>query len=142
MAIGGLLPQKGLLRIIVLGLLAEKPMHGYELLKKIEEITGGSWRPSPGSLYTLLKNLHTEGLIATERIEARRVPSGMRIVYRITSRGHDYLTAHAPRIAGLLGRIAAFLGRIHTRKTPTRHQQASTTQPKSTQHHQEYLKEA
>jgi len=76
------LPQRSILKLLILGLLAEKPMHGYELLKRVEEITRGFWRPSPGTLYSLLKSLREEGLVVMDHVEGSGVPSGLRIVYR------------------------------------------------------------
>lgn len=50
------------LREVVLWLLSEKPMNGAELIREIEAVTWGFWRPSPGSIYPLLKQLEAEGL--------------------------------------------------------------------------------
>jgi DNA-binding PadR family transcriptional regulator len=58
---------KGDVRAAVLALLAEQPMHGYQIIHEIEERSGGSWKPSPGSVYPTLQLLADEGLItATE----------------------------------------------------------------------------
>ena len=105
-------PQRSILRLLVLGLLAEKPMHGYELLKRIEEITRGFWRPSPGTLYSLLKSLREEGLVVTDRVEGSGVPSGLRIVYRLTKKGYDQLQHLAPRVATVFESIAWFFSRF------------------------------
>ncbi|MBQ1028098.1 PadR family transcriptional regulator [Micromonospora sp. C95] len=54
-------------RNAVLALLTERPMHGYEMIQEIDSRTGGSWRPSPGSIYPTLQLLEDEGVIvATE----------------------------------------------------------------------------
>jgi len=58
---------KGDVRAAVLALLAEQPMHGYQIIHEIEERSDGSWKPSPGSVYPTLQLLADEGLItATE----------------------------------------------------------------------------
>jgi DNA-binding PadR family transcriptional regulator len=58
---------KGDVRAAVLTLLAEQPMHGYQIIHEIEERSDGSWKPSPGSVYPTLQLLADEGLItATE----------------------------------------------------------------------------
>lgn len=44
-------------------LLAERPMHGYEIIAELEERTDGNWRPSPGSIYPALARLEERGLI-------------------------------------------------------------------------------
>ncbi|NGM11833.1 PadR family transcriptional regulator [Verrucosispora sp. WMMA2044] len=51
-------------RNAVLALLTERPMHGYEMIQEIDSRTGGSWRPSPGSIYPTLQLLEDEGVIA------------------------------------------------------------------------------
>jgi DNA-binding PadR family transcriptional regulator len=56
----------------VLGLLAERPMHGYEMISELEQRTGGFWRPSPGSIYPTLQLLEDEGLIVAEESEGRK----------------------------------------------------------------------
>lgn len=53
-------------RTAVLRLLAERPMHGYEIITELENRTGGVWRPSPGSVYPTLQMLEDEGLIVRE----------------------------------------------------------------------------
>ncbi|MFF5214831.1 PadR family transcriptional regulator [Micromonospora sp. NPDC000442] len=54
-------------RNAVLALLTERPMHGYEMIQEIDSRTGGSWRPSPGSIYPTLQLLEDEGVVvATE----------------------------------------------------------------------------
>lgn len=50
-------------RAAVLALLAERPMHGYEMIQELDSRTGGAWRPSPGSIYPTLQLLEDEGLI-------------------------------------------------------------------------------
>ncbi len=59
-------------RAAVLGLLAERPMHGYEMISELEQRTGGAWRPSPGSIYPTLQLLEDEGLIVSEESGGRK----------------------------------------------------------------------
>jgi DNA-binding PadR family transcriptional regulator len=63
---------RGDVRAAILALLAERPMHGYEMIQELEARTGGVWRPSPGSVYPTLQLLEDEGLIAGEEAEGRR----------------------------------------------------------------------
>jgi DNA-binding PadR family transcriptional regulator len=59
--------RRGDVRAAILVLLAEQPMHGYEMIQQIAERSNGIWRPSPGSVYPTLQLLRDEGLItATE----------------------------------------------------------------------------
>jgi DNA-binding PadR family transcriptional regulator len=64
--------RRGDIRLAVLALLAERPMHGYEMIKEIEERTEGSWTPSAGSIYPTLQMLEDEGLISGQEIEGKR----------------------------------------------------------------------
>jgi DNA-binding PadR family transcriptional regulator len=63
----------GDVRAAVLVLLAEQPMHGYQLIQEIAERSGGVWQPSPGSIYPVLQQLEDEGLILIEQTEGRKV---------------------------------------------------------------------
>src|SRR5919198_954571 len=56
---------RGDVRAAILGLLAERPMHGYEMIQELENRTGGIWRPSPGSIYPAPQPPGGEGLIST-----------------------------------------------------------------------------
>ena len=64
--------SRGNVRAAILALLAERPMHGYEMIQELETRTGGIWRPSPGSIYPTLQLLEEEGLIAGEDVDGRR----------------------------------------------------------------------
>jgi DNA-binding PadR family transcriptional regulator len=59
-------------RAAVLALLAERPMHGYEMITELESRTDGVWRPSPGSIYPTLQLLEDEGLIVSEEGGGRK----------------------------------------------------------------------
>lgn len=52
------------LREVVLWLLSDRPMNGAEIIRAVEDFTWGFWRPSPGSVYPLLKQLEAEGLVS------------------------------------------------------------------------------
>jgi DNA-binding PadR family transcriptional regulator len=62
----------GDLRFVILALLEERARHGYELIKELEERTGGAYRPSPGVIYPTLAMLEDEGLIRQAEGEAGR----------------------------------------------------------------------
>jgi DNA-binding PadR family transcriptional regulator len=64
--------RRGDVRAAVLALLAERPMHGYEMIQELDSRTGGIWRPSPGSIYPTLQLLEDEGLIVSEESGGRR----------------------------------------------------------------------
>ncbi|RLE99189.1 MAG: PadR family transcriptional regulator [Thermoprotei archaeon] len=76
-----LIARRGmLLRSIVLALLRRRPMAGIEVIREIERMSMGLWRPSPGTIYPLLKLLEKEGLVKSKEV------GGMRI-YELTERG-------------------------------------------------------
>ncbi len=65
--------RRGDVRSAVLHLLADRDMHGYEMIQEIEERTAGRWRPSAGSIYPTLQLLADEGLVTAEEVDGRRV---------------------------------------------------------------------
>ncbi|MFH8249227.1 PadR family transcriptional regulator [Microbacterium sp. B2969] len=72
---GGGRMSRGDVRAAVLALLAEQPMHGYQIIHEIEERSGGSWKPSPGSVYPTLQMLADEGLISAEESNGKKTYS-------------------------------------------------------------------
>ena len=63
---------RGDVRAAVLALLAERPMHGYQIIREIGERSGGAWKPSAGSVYPTLQLLADEGLITAEEAGGRK----------------------------------------------------------------------
>ncbi|GAA4609297.1 PadR family transcriptional regulator [Actinoallomurus liliacearum] len=70
---GGRRTKRGNVRAAILALLAERPMHGYEMIQELESRTGGIWRPSPGSVYPTLQLLEDEGLISGQESSGKRL---------------------------------------------------------------------
>ena len=66
---------RGDVRVAILTLLTEKPMHGYQMIREIEERTGGRWKPSAGSVYPTLQLLTDEGLVTVEMAQDRKTYS-------------------------------------------------------------------
>jgi DNA-binding MarR family transcriptional regulator len=79
---GGTRAGKGEVRAAVLALLAERPMHGYQIIREIEERSGGSWKPSAGSVYPTLQLLADEGVISAEESNGRKI-------YSLTESGRE-----------------------------------------------------
>jgi DNA-binding PadR family transcriptional regulator len=75
--------RRGDVRAAVLALLAERPMHGYEMIREISERSDGAWRPSPGSVYPLLQQLADEELVT----EAEG--SGSKRLFTLTDKGTE-----------------------------------------------------
>ena len=64
---------RGDVRLAILALLAEEPMHGYQIISELTERSGGVWRPSPGSVYPSLQAMEDQGLVTADKAEGRRV---------------------------------------------------------------------
>jgi DNA-binding PadR family transcriptional regulator len=64
---------RGDVRAAIIALLAEEPMHGYQIITELTERSGGVWRPSPGSVYPTLQALEDQGLVTADQTEGRRV---------------------------------------------------------------------
>jgi DNA-binding PadR family transcriptional regulator len=60
-------------RNAILLALADEPAHGYQIMQRLEERSGGAWRPSPGSVYPTLQLLEDQGLVKGSEAEGRRV---------------------------------------------------------------------
>ncbi len=97
---GGRVFDQGDLRWVILKLISEKPSHGYELIKAIEDRLGGAYTPSPGVIYPTLTLLEELGYIAGAQAE------GAKKAYAITPEGEAALTENAPAVDGLFRRIA------------------------------------
>jgi DNA-binding PadR family transcriptional regulator len=80
--------QKGYIRVAVLILLNNKPSHGYEIMKKIKDKTRGFYKPTPGGVYPILRDLEKTGYIKGEwhRQNNRNIKT-----YRITEKGKTIL---------------------------------------------------
>jgi len=81
----------GHLRLYLLSLIGERPMHGYELIQELGDRFGGTYIPSAGTIYPRLAKLQAEGLIANEA-------DGRKTVYTITDAGRAELLARAPEL--------------------------------------------
>jgi DNA-binding PadR family transcriptional regulator len=65
--------RRGMVPDLVLAALLDGPAHGYELMDRLEAFSGGSWRPSPGSVYPLLSMFEDKGVVESQESEGRRV---------------------------------------------------------------------
>jgi DNA-binding PadR family transcriptional regulator len=98
----------GDLRLIILKLVADKPRHGYDVIRAIEERTAGAYVPSPGMIYPTLTMLGEMGFIDEQTAE------GARKLFAITAEGTAHLEQHAEEVAALFARLDA-LGRERER---------------------------
>lgn len=65
--------RRGAVRDALLVVLAERPMHGYELMSELEARSSGRWRPSPGSIYPALARLEKDGLLEATELDEKKV---------------------------------------------------------------------
>jgi DNA-binding PadR family transcriptional regulator len=79
---------RGDVRTAVLLLLAEQPMHGYQLMRAIADRTNGAWTPSPGAVYPTINQLEDEGLVTVTAEAGRRLVA-------LTDTGRAQLDEHA-----------------------------------------------
>jgi DNA-binding PadR family transcriptional regulator len=80
---------RGDMKFVLLELLRERPMHGYEMMKALEERSGGFYTPSPGSIYPTLQMLEDRGYVNVKDVEGKKV-------YSITDAGQELLRGHGP----------------------------------------------
>jgi DNA-binding PadR family transcriptional regulator len=92
---------RGDVRASVLALLAEEPMHGYQIITELAERSNGAWRPSPGSVYPVIQQLQDEGLVRIEETEGRRV-------VHLTPAGEQYVAAHADELTAPWEAVGGF----------------------------------
>jgi len=91
----------GELRLVLLKLIADEPRHGYDLIRQIEELTGGAYAPSPGVVYPTITLLDDMGLIEAQQSE------GAKKLFAVTEAGTAELEANAEQVAALIARLAA-----------------------------------
>lgn len=104
--------DQGDLRLVVLALLGQQPRHGYELIKEIEALSGGTYAPSPGVIYPLLTMLEEMGLA---RLDAS---DGSKKLFALTEEGQAELAAKRADADHLLERLAAVKERMSGGRAP------------------------
>jgi DNA-binding PadR family transcriptional regulator len=91
--------ESGELRLVLLKLIADEPRHGYDLIRAIEDLTGGEYAPSPGVIYPTLTLLQDMGLIEEAPVEGARKP------FQVTEEGRQHLEERSEEVEGLLERL-------------------------------------
>ncbi|HUI47879.1 MAG TPA: PadR family transcriptional regulator [Acidimicrobiia bacterium] len=92
--------RRGDIRTALLAILVEEPGHGYDVIQRLEEKTGGVWRPSPGSVYPTLQLLEDEGLVRSVERDGKRV-------YEVTPQGREEATRRIEEAGGTPWELAA-----------------------------------
>ncbi len=90
--------EKGDLKYVILDLLAEKPRHGYEIIRDMEERFGGFYAPSPGAVYPTLQMLEDIGHVTSYQQDGKRV-------YQITDEGRAFLAERKETLDGIHERM-------------------------------------
>lgn len=94
---------KGGFRILLLRTLRDKPMHGYEVIKALEERFQGFYRPSAGAVYPALRSLQRDGLVSVSGSERRKT-------YRLTSKGKELVRKQRADLKEQFRSFAAAVG--------------------------------
>jgi DNA-binding PadR family transcriptional regulator len=97
--------DSGDMKYVILKLLNDKPMHGYEVMKALEDETSGCYRPSPGSVYPTLQWLEDEGLVVASEVAGKKV-------YSITDSGRAFLAENKGTVDDIFDRISDTIDRF------------------------------
>jgi DNA-binding PadR family transcriptional regulator len=108
---GGRFFDHGELRHVVLALLAEQPRHGYDIIRAIDQRTGGAYSPSPGVIYPTLQLLEDVGYAAPATGDDARNS------YQITQQGRAFLDENSALIGDIMSRMQR-LGRSQAAAFP------------------------
>ena len=100
--------ERGDLKFVILRLVSEQPMHGYEVMKALEKESGGYYRPSPGSVYPTLQLLEDEGYVTVVEKDGKKT-------YTITDDGQAYLDENEDVIDDVFERVEHFTDRFFGR---------------------------
>jgi len=90
--------ESGDMKYVILRLLKDKPRHGYEVMKELEEQLHGCYSPSPGTVYPTLQWLEDEGLVSAKDVEGKKV-------YEITDTGRQFLDEHRDVVDDIFDRV-------------------------------------
>ena len=99
----------GELRLALLALINEEPRHGYELIRAIEDMTGGSYAPSPGAVYPTLQMLEEEGQIkpapSRSKAKAKDSEASSKKPFKVTKSGKSELEDRSDEVDELMERL-------------------------------------
>jgi DNA-binding PadR family transcriptional regulator len=109
---GGRVFGPGDLKLVLLSLIAEKPRHGYDLIRAIEETFGGTYAPSPGAVYPTLTLLEEQDYIRGE------AASGGKKLYAITPEGEAHLNENRIAVDGVKARLSLAAAAFASHSTP------------------------
>ena len=90
--------ESGEMKYVILRLLRDKPMHGYEVIRALEEKLGGWYTPSAGTVYPTLQLLEDEGYVRIVETEGKKV-------YHVTPEGEKFLEEHKSTLEEIMERV-------------------------------------
>jgi DNA-binding PadR family transcriptional regulator len=90
--------ESGDMKYVILRLLKDKPRHGYEVMKELEDQLRGCYSPSPGTVYPTLQWLEDEGLVTSREVQGKKV-------YEITDAGRTFLEEHKDVVDDIFERV-------------------------------------
>ncbi|HEX9728451.1 MAG TPA: helix-turn-helix transcriptional regulator [Gemmatimonadales bacterium] len=93
------------MKYVILKILRDKPMHGYEVMKALEERTRGCYKPSPGTVYPTLQWLEDEGLVDARDADGKKV-------YEINDAGRAFLEEHRSTVEDIFDRVSETIDRF------------------------------
>ncbi len=111
----------GDLRLVLLALIAEKPSHGYDLIRAIEEKFGGAYAPSPGAVYPTLTLL-----VEQDHLQSAEVGGGKKL-YTITPEGLAFLAQNKDAVDGVKARMDLAAQAFNNHSTPEKVREAFHT---------------
>lgn len=97
--------DSGALRLVVLGLIAEEPRHGYDIIKALEAKFQGAYSPSPGAVYPMLQMLEEADLVVS-------ASEGNKRLFSITDQGRAYLEENKAELERINAQIQHVAGRM------------------------------
>lgn len=103
--------ESGDMKYVILKLLSDRPMHGYEVMKALEERTRGCYKPSPGSVYPTLQWLEDEGLVESEEKDGKKV-------YSCTDAGRAFLTENRSTVEDIFDRVEELIDHLMEEPMP------------------------
>lgn len=106
--------DSGDMKYVILKMLRERPMHGYEVMKALEEETSGCYKPSPGTVYPTLQWLDDEGLVSSADADGKKV-------YAITDKGRAFLEENKSTVDDIFDRLGDTINRFVGEPMPEVH---------------------
>jgi len=124
------------LQLLILGLLAEKPRHGYEIIKALDELSKGFYVPSPGMVYPALTYLEEIGHATLEA-------EGNRKLYRLTDAGREHLEQNRAAADAMFAQFARVGARMeHVRRAMNAEEPGAASAAEHERHGSKELKRA